>query len=130
MISSENGRLGETIAAEFYEANGYKIICRNYRAGHNEIDIIAEKEKSLVFAEVKTRTKSAALEKYGSAKSAVDVTKQKHLLDAALVYLRKTENSEKKQPRMDVVEVYLSKDGKFLKLNYIRNAFGVRSDNH
>ncbi|MBQ8207275.1 MAG: YraN family protein [Clostridia bacterium] len=129
MINSENGRLGEEIAAEFYEANGYKILCRNYRAGHNEIDIIAEKENHLVFAEVKTRTKTAALQKYGSAKSAVDRHKQKHLLDAALTYLHEEKSSYGMKPRMDVIEIYLTKEGNFLKLNYIRNAFGIRGDN-
>ncbi len=129
MISNVNGRIGEDIAAEFYEANGYQIIKRNYRAGHNEIDIIAESNKAIVFAEVKTRTKTPALQKYGSAKSAVDNKKQKHLLDAALAYLSHEGNPFGKQPRMDVVEIYLTDDGNFLKLNYYRNAFGIRSDN-
>ena len=129
MISIENGRLGESIAAEFYEANGYRIICKNYRSGHNEIDIIAVKENHIDFAEVKTRTKTDALWKYGSAKSAVDRHKQKHLLDAALAYLHEEKSAKGLRPRMDVVEVYLTRDGRFLKLNYIRNAFGIRSNN-
>lgn len=125
MISHENGRLGEDIAAEFYEANGFKIISRNFRAGHDEIDIIAENKSSIVFSEVKTRTISPALQKYGSAKSAVNKEKQRHLLKAALHYLKINGNPEEKQPRMDVVEVYLTRDGKFSKLNYIRGAFGA-----
>ncbi len=126
--SNENGRKGEDIVAEFYEANGYTVICRNYRAGYNEIDIIAENDIAIVFSEVKTRTQSPALEKYGSAKSAVDKRKREHLIEAAQEYLRKTENPLKKQPRMDVVEVYLNNEGNFQKLNYIRNAFGVGDD--
>lgn len=126
MISHENGRKGEDIAAEFYLANGFKIICRNFRAGHDEIDIIAENNNSIVFSEVKTRTISPALEKYGSAKKAVNKDKQKHLLKAALHYLKMNGNPSEKQPRMDVVEVYLTKDGKFARLNYIRGAFGAK----
>ncbi|MBR4295567.1 MAG: YraN family protein [Clostridia bacterium] len=129
MISHENGRLGENIAAEFYEANGYTIVCRNYRAGHNEIDIIAENKHGIALAEVKTRTKSELLKKYGSAKSAVNIPKQQRLIDAAQTYLREN-NPLKKQPRMDVIEIYLTDEGKLLKLNYIRNAFGVRGDKH
>ncbi len=129
MKSSENGRYGESIAAEFYEANGYSILEKNYRSGHNEIDIIAKKSNHIVFAEVKTRTKSLSLEKFGSAKSAVDRYKQKHLLDAALEYMHDTKSAAGLRPRMDVVEIYLTRDGRFLKLNYIRNAFGIRSDN-
>lgn len=130
MISNENGRLGEDIAAEFYEANGYTIVCRNYRAGHNEIDIIAENKYGIAFAEVKTRTKSELLKKYGSPKSAVNIPKQQRLINAAQTYLKESNNPDKKQPRMDVIEIYLTDDGKLLKLNYIRNAFGVRGENH
>ena len=124
MINHENGRRGEDIACEFYETNGYEIICRNYRAGHNEIDIIARNESSLVFAEVKSRTKSVFLEKYGSAKRAVNHEKRKHLVEAAVAYMKKN-GRESRQPRMDVVEVYLKENGDFLKLNYIRCAFGA-----
>ncbi len=123
MINHKNGRIGEDIAAEFYEVNGYRIVCRNYRAGHNEIDIIAEKDRMLAFAEVKTRTQSEALKKYGSAKSAVNREKQKHLISAAHTYLR-ANNHKGMIPRMDVVEVYLDQNGKLFKLSYIRNAFG------
>lgn len=121
-ISNRNGRLGEDIAAEFYEANGYTILSRNYHSGHNEIDIIAESSDGVAFAEVKTRTVSPALSKYGSAKSAVDKGKRERLVLAAEDFLRK--NSISKQPRMDVVEIYLDSNGRFVRLNYIRCAFG------
>ena len=96
--------------------------------GYNEIDIIAENDIAIVFSEVKTRTQSTALEKYGSAKSAVDKRKRDRLIEAAQEYLRKTENPLRKQPRMDVVEVYLNNEGNFQRLNYIRNAFRVGDD--
>lgn len=121
-ISNENGRIGENIAAEFYEANGYTVICRNYRSGHNEIDIIAEDNDSIAFAEVKTRTESPALLKYGSAKSAVDARKRERLVSAALDFIKRTKKT--KQPRMDVVEIYLDENGRLARLNYIRCAFG------
>lgn len=122
--SNRNGKIGEDIACEFYEANGYTVKERNYRAGHNEIDIIAENDSSLVFAEVKTRTNTPTALKYGSPRTAVTAGKQSHLLDAAKCYLRTLKRG--KQPRMDVVEVYLDEDGKFVKLHYLRNAFGER----
>lgn len=121
-ISNQNGKIGEDIAAEFYEANGYVILQRNFHSGHNEIDIIAENSDGIAFAEVKTRTVSPALSKYGSAKSAVDKSKRERLLSAAEDYIRTSGIT--KQPRMDVVEVYLDSDGRFVKLNYIRCAFG------
>ncbi len=127
-ISNDNGKIGEDIAAEFYEANGYKILERNYHAGHNEIDIIAEKDNNIAFSEVKTRTLSPALDKYGSAKSAVDREKRKHLLEAARYYLKANPWQKEKCRRMDVVEVYLTPTGDFLKISYIRNAFGATEE--
>ena len=49
----EVGRLGEDIAAQFLERKGFKVLARNYRKPWGEIDIIAEKEDSVRFVEVK-----------------------------------------------------------------------------
>ncbi|MDR3284232.1 MAG: YraN family protein [Treponema sp.] len=48
------GFAGEAKAAAFLETQGYTIVCRNWRTPQGEIDIIAEKDGALVFAEVKT----------------------------------------------------------------------------
>ena len=55
------GIIGEKIAQKYLKNNGYKIIENNYYTRNGEIDIIANKEKYIVFVEVKTRTN----EKYG-----------------------------------------------------------------
>lgn len=52
---SQFGQLGENIACRYLVENHYKIIERNFRQKWGEIDIIAkEKDKTLVFVEVKT----------------------------------------------------------------------------
>ncbi len=122
MKHNDTGRIGENIAEEFYIANGYRILERNYHSSHKEIDIIAEKQGFIVFAEVKTRSNTDTALMYGSPASAVDKGKQKRLLAAASAYLSENEIKDI-QVRMDVVEVYLSPDGRLHKLNYIRNAF-------
>ena len=43
------------MAVNFLEANGYEICARNYRFGRGEVDIIAKKDDTLIFGEVKTR---------------------------------------------------------------------------
>ena len=48
------GNQGEELAANFLKKNKYKIINRNYRTPYGEIDIIARKNKLIVFVEVKT----------------------------------------------------------------------------
>ena len=48
------GPAGETFAAAWLERHGYAIITRNWRNRGGEIDIIAEKDETLIFFEVKT----------------------------------------------------------------------------
>ena len=103
-----------------------RIIERNNRQSHNEIDIIAIDKKYIIFVEVKTRTVDNDLySDYGTPADAVTYAKQKRLITAAKAYLSNNKKYYKKQPRMDVVEVYLSdKTGKPLKINHFEDAFG------
>ncbi len=125
------GRLGENIATEHLKKNGYKIIKQNVHLGKNEIDIIAEDRDFIVFVEVKTRSApSSEPGGYGSASRAVTKEKRKNTVIAARDYLMSSYSP--KQPRIDVIEVYLSESRGVLKaptlirLNHIRNAFDAR----
>ncbi len=123
----ECGNFGENEACKFLEKNGYKIVARNYRYSHYEIDVVAEDKESVVFVEVKTRTvDDDGYNRYGRPSRAVDGAKQKRLIDAAYAYLRA--HPSRKRPRLDIIEVYLYRrdDGKLdvNKIHHIRNAFG------
>ena len=48
------GNDGETRASAYLESKGFEIIERNWRTNRGEIDIIAFKNDTLVFVEVKT----------------------------------------------------------------------------
>lgn len=52
--SQKIGELGEDIACTFLEKNGFKILERNYTKKWGEIDIIAKKDTTLYFIEVKS----------------------------------------------------------------------------
>ena len=126
------GRLGEDLAADHLISEGYTIVDRNVHRGKNEIDIIAENNDFFVFVEVKTRTclypESNA---FGIPARAVDATKRKNTVTAARSYIS-THYLNGKQPRIDVIEVYLleQKDAQIntkpIKINHIRNAFDAR----
>lgn len=77
------GKWGETAALAFLEANGYKLLKRNYRSPDGEIDLVMSKEGELVFVEVKTRS---SLD-FGAPEEAVDEEKLEHLEAAAGWYL-------------------------------------------
>ena len=42
------GKIGEDIAADYLVKQGYHIRHRNWRKGHNELDIVAEKDGSML----------------------------------------------------------------------------------
>ncbi len=53
---NELGKLGEELAVEFLQKNGYEILETNYVFQKAEIDIIAKKQNVLAVVEVKTRS--------------------------------------------------------------------------
>lgn len=129
ITTTELGRFGEKAAADYLKKKGYRILEKNFRAGKNEIDIIASRKKEIVFVEVKTRTLSALGDlPYGNPLEAVDTPKQKRTLAAASAYLCKSETEQ--MPRFDIIEVYLKhRGGLFRALSvericHIEDAFG------
>ncbi len=129
LTTTELGRFGEQASVAFLKKKGYRILERNYRAGKNEIDIIASNRHDIVFVEVKTRTLSSLGDlPYGTPLEAVDTPKQKRTLAAASAYLCKSETEL--IPRFDIIEVYLKhRTGLFgspsvEKICHIEDAFG------
>lgn len=115
------GATGENLAATYLENHGYKILAKNYRIRSAEIDIIAESSGVVVFVEVKTRSSA----RYGLAAEAVNVRKQKKIIEAASVFLQDEKYSEC-ACRFDVIEIYSC--GKDFKIRQIENAFEVASE--
>ncbi|MHC4870658.1 MAG: YraN family protein [Planctomycetota bacterium] len=78
------GSLGEEKAVEIIKKNGYRIIQQNYQAVGCEIDIIGEKDKTLVFIEVKTRTSFIK----GFPEDSITAAKARNISFAALNYIK------------------------------------------
>lgn len=77
------GVWGEEAAARYLTQKGFRLLARNWRKGHWEIDIIAEWFGELVFVEVKSRQTEAVT----TALEAVDRSKQQHVIAAAHAYM-------------------------------------------
>ena len=115
------GQIGEDLAAKFLEDHGYKIVARNYKIRSAEIDIVVEKDMTIIFVEVKTRSNV----RHGLPAEAVDIRKQKRIIEAASVFLQ-DEKYFDYSCRFDVIEVYST--GENFKIRHIENAFEVISD--
>ena len=81
---NEFGLISEDRAVAYLMARGYTIRERNWRLGHKEIDIIAQKDGVLAIIEVKARRN----DHYGDPIEAVTDKKIYHLVQAANAYVR------------------------------------------
>ena len=80
----ELGALGEEKACEYLEGLGHRILQRNWRGGHLEIDIVSSDAKGLHFVEVKSRTAPVS----ATPEESVTALKQRRIASAARKYLR------------------------------------------
>ncbi len=84
--SNITGKEGESEAQRFLERKGYRILHKNWRWHHYELDIVAATPDGLiVFVEVKTRGKDCLL----SPEESVDNAKIRRIVMAADAYIRK-----------------------------------------
>jgi putative endonuclease len=85
MNRAEIGALGEQIAADYLEDLGLRVLARNWRCTHGELDLIAAcpVPGTVVFVEVKTRTG----ERFGGPAEAVTPAKVRRLRRLAGLWL-------------------------------------------
>jgi putative endonuclease len=125
--TKEIGNFGERMAVRYLRWHGYTVKERNWRSGHMEIDIIAANFSTIAFVEVKARTYSReTLDVAPPPGNAVRSEKQRLTRKAAKDYL--WQHPTQKQPRMDVIEVWLVHDEKtdktkVAKINHIKAAY-------
>ena len=107
------------MAKNFLLKKNYKFITANYRYERAEIDLIFEDEKNkmLVFAEVKTRRNK----KYGLPEESITVSKQNNIRKAALGFVNNFPQYSEHDMRIDVVSILLADEK--AEINHIENSF-------
>lgn len=110
------GTKGESIAKQHLEDKGYKILETNWRCRRAEVDLIAFKDSTLIFAEVKTRTGNS----YGEPEDFVSYAKQGLLESAADEYIYKMDHND--EIRFDIISILFDKFDNY-KINHIEDAF-------
>jgi len=110
------GKTGEDLASKYLQAQGYKILQRNFKCKIGEIDIVAIEKDTLVFVEVKTRLSK----EYGLPEEAVTPWKIK-VISRVGEYFKMLNPKLPVQLRIDVVSILLSPGGKD-EIKLIKNA--------
>jgi putative endonuclease len=109
------GKLGEELAVEFLQKNGYAILETNWTFQKAEVDIIAKKENILAVVEVKTRS---SLE-FGLPQDFVKPKKIQLLVKAVNEYV--VSNDLDVEVRFDIIAVH--KEGKSFAIEHLIDAF-------
>jgi putative endonuclease len=107
------GARAEQVCAELLRSSGLRVIERNWRCRHGEIDLIAQEGLTLVFVEVRMRSGPG----FGGAAESVTEAKRARLLAAARLYLTRRPEAA---CRFDVFLV----GGDAGQVEWIRDAFG------
>ncbi|MDD3044301.1 MAG: YraN family protein [Candidatus Delongbacteria bacterium] len=118
--NKKTGDRGESIASQFLEDNGYRIIDRNFRySTFGEIDIIAKKDGVLIFVEVKTYK----TEEFGEPLLLVNHKKQQKIRKLAQIYMLQ-KHIDDIDCRFDVIGIKIAKaDIADSSVTHIENAF-------
>lgn len=115
-IANPTARLGEDIATNYLQKKGYRILERNFRKGYGEIDIIAVKDNTLVFVEVKTRKSNS----YGTPLESITHWKIRPLVRTAEFYAQ----LHPKLPqllRIDAISVILQSNDEISTIEHVEN---------
>ncbi|MDO9136562.1 MAG: YraN family protein [Lutibacter sp.] len=112
---NELGELGENLAVEELEKNGYEIVERNWRYKKAEIDIIARKNEVLAIVEVKTRSSDY----FGDPQDFVNTKKIKMLVEAVNEYVNSKDLEV--EVRFDIIAIIINENK--LTIEHLEDAF-------
>lgn len=111
-----HGASGEEKAVQFLIASGYRILERNFHKRYGEIDIVALKDDTLIFVEVKTRYS----DKFGPPEEAITSWKLRALVQSAYYY-KLTHAELPESLRIDVIAIEMEGEDKVERIEHIKN---------
>lgn len=112
---NELGKLGEELAVDYLQKEGYDILDTNWTFQKAEIDIIAKKENILAIVEVKTRSSID----FGLPQDFVKPKKIQLLVKAVDAYV--VEKNIDTNVRFDIIAIH--KEGKSFVIEHLIDAF-------
>ncbi len=112
------GRRGEQLAEEHLLAQGARLLERNYRIDHGEIDLLLDHEGDLVAVEVKTRD----VQDIEQPEEAVSWRQLRRIVRALSTYAMDNDLLEGTW-RIDVVLIVIEPHGSVLRLDHLRSVY-------
>lgn len=116
LYNKDLGQLGEKIAADFLRNKGFSILNKNFHSHWGEIDIVARRNNTICFVEVKTRMGSSK----GAPYEAINFYKKRSFKRAVQHYLLQNDFKDYKLT-MDMISIELNSDKKIEKILYFEN---------
>jgi len=118
MDTKELGFLAEGIARHYLIKKGYEILAANYKLKFGEIDIVAQKENTISFVEVKALKKP--YEGF-EPEMRVDYKKKNKLINLATAYMLNKKNGDAGW-QIDIISVIFDQENKKAKIKHFKNA--------
>ncbi len=117
------GEIGESIACRFLAERGFEIIERNYWKKWGEVDVIARKNKTLHFVEVKTVSyipRQNEIDNY-SPEDNIHPWKLKRLSRTMQTYLLEKNIPDDEKWQFGVIAVFLDEKTKTAKVRFLED---------
>lgn len=118
------GQIGENLACLWLNKKGFTIIDRNYWKKWGEIDIVAQKGSDLRFVEVKTVSRNSVpreTEDYEPEDNMHSWKRQRLRRVIETYLLEKRIDDEKIDWQVDVLSVYVDREGNELKTDWLED---------
>ncbi|MGB9749656.1 MAG: YraN family protein [Caldisericia bacterium] len=115
MNKKDLGKKGEELAKNYLIKSGYKIIEKNFRSKYGEIDLICEKDNSIIFIEVRTKSNL----EFSLPEETITSKKIEHLKKTSLDYLSKS-NKKFKDIKFEFIGIVFLSNNDY-KINHIKD---------
>ena len=113
---NELGKWGEDVAMHYLVDRGYRLVERNWRQGHRDLDLVMLHDNTLVFVEVRTRSNDLFMQ----PEQTIDSRKMLSVARAANAYIKLHRISL--NLRFDIIAITGSPSSGFT-VNHIADAF-------
>jgi putative endonuclease len=112
------GEVGERVAERWLRRKGWRIVQRRFRNGRRDIDLVAERDGTVAFVEVKARRGV----EFGHPVEAVNWRKQRELTRSAHIWIER-HGRPQDDYRFDVIGVLVH--GEAVRVRHVENAFSL-----